>query len=74
MPNGPLGLEHPLVVSDDLDALAEEFDTIAGGDIKNAVLRAALAAGGEQPVTQSMLRRSVINELRANGGVVADRR
>lgn len=58
----------------DLGALAEEFDTIAGGDIKNAVLRAALAAGGDAPVTQSMLRRSVINELRANGGVVADRR
>ncbi|MEO6777391.1 MAG: ATP-binding protein [Kofleriaceae bacterium] len=58
----------------DLDALAEEFSTITGGDIKNAVLRAALAAGGEQPITQNMLRRSVINELRANGGVVADRR
>ena len=25
MPNGPLGLEHPLVVSDDLDALAERY-------------------------------------------------
>ncbi|MEO6776289.1 MAG: ATP-binding protein [Kofleriaceae bacterium] len=58
----------------DLDALAEEFDMIAGGDIKNAVLRAALAAGGETPITQGMLRRSLINELRANGGVVADRR
>ncbi len=58
----------------DLDALAEEFRTIAGGDIKNAVLRAALAAGGERPVTLEMLRKSMINELRANGGVVADRR
>jgi hypothetical protein len=25
MPNGPLGLEHPLVVSDDLDALADRY-------------------------------------------------
>jgi hypothetical protein len=25
MANGPLGLEHPLVVSDDLDALAERY-------------------------------------------------
>jgi hypothetical protein len=25
MPNGPLGLEHPLVVSEDLDALAERY-------------------------------------------------
>jgi hypothetical protein len=25
MPNGPLGLEHPLVVSDNLDALAERY-------------------------------------------------
>jgi hypothetical protein len=25
MPSGPLGLEHPLVVSDDLDALAERY-------------------------------------------------
>ena len=28
MPNGPLGLEHPLVVSDDLDALAERYRTM----------------------------------------------
>jgi SpoVK/Ycf46/Vps4 family AAA+-type ATPase len=56
----------------DLDALAEEFDTIAGGDIRNAVLRAALAAGGEGSVTQPLLRRSMISEMRAKGGVVAD--
>ncbi|MFT3692115.1 MAG: ATP-binding protein [Kofleriaceae bacterium] len=53
----------------DTEALAEEFDQLAGGDVKNAVLRAALAAGDGQ-VTHAMLRRAVINELRANGGVV----
>ncbi|HEY0253925.1 MAG TPA: AAA family ATPase, partial [Kofleriaceae bacterium] len=53
----------------DTEALAEEFDQLAGGDVKNAVLRAALAAGDGE-VTHAMLRRAVINELRANGGVV----
>jgi len=57
----------------DVETLADEFDGVAGGDIKNAVLRAALAAGGARPVTQQMLRQSIINELRANGAVVAER-
>ena len=55
----------------DLQALAEEFDQLTGGDIKNAVLRATLAAADEEPITQQMLRRAVINELRANGSVIA---
>lgn len=54
-----------------LGALAEEFDQLAGGDIKNAVLRATLGAKDDEPITQQMLRRAVINELRANGAVVA---
>jgi ATP-dependent 26S proteasome regulatory subunit len=58
----------------DLDQLADEFSTIAGGDIKNAVLRAALATEGQREITREMLRRSMINEIRANGGVVSDRR
>src|SRR5262245_59730589 len=28
MPNGPLGLEHPLVVSDSLDTLADRYRTM----------------------------------------------
>jgi adenylate kinase family enzyme len=64
----------PLAKDVNIRALAEEFDTIAGGDIKNAVLRAALAAGGERPVTREMLRRAMMTEIRANGGVVSDRR
>jgi SpoVK/Ycf46/Vps4 family AAA+-type ATPase len=64
----------PRAADVDLDTLASEFDTVAGGDIKNAVLRAALAAGGDQPVTQRQLRYSMINELRANGSVIADRK
>ncbi len=65
--------EIPRAEDVDLPALAEEFDKVSGGDIKNAVLRAALATAGETPVTQEILRRSMINELRANGSVIADR-
>jgi ATP-dependent 26S proteasome regulatory subunit len=57
----------------DLEQLADEFDSVAGGDIKNAVLRAALAARDGEPITQELLRRAMINELRANGNVIADR-
>jgi AAA+ superfamily predicted ATPase len=55
----------------DTAALAEEFDQLAGGDIKNAVLRATLGAPEGEAITQDMLRRAVISELRANGSVVA---
>lgn len=55
----------------DLRGLAEEFDQLAGGDVKNAVLRATLGAPEGAAITQAMLRRAIINELRANGGVVA---
>jgi len=54
----------------DLAALADEFDQLAGGDIKNAVLRATLGTGEDEPITQQVLRRAVVNELRANGNVV----
>lgn len=54
----------------DTVALAEEFDQLCGGDVKNAVLRATLAASGDDAITQQMLRRAVLNELRANGKVV----
>lgn len=50
--------------------LAEEFDQLTGGDIKNAVLRASLGSAEGEPISHEMLRRAVINELRANGGVV----
>lgn len=54
----------------DTRKLAEDFDQLSGGDVKNAVLRATLITSGDKPITQKMLRRAVINELRANGKVV----
>ncbi len=64
--------EIPRAEGVDLTEVAEEFDRVSGGDIKNAVLRAALSTRGESSVTQEILRRSMINELRANGSVIAD--
>lgn len=56
----------------DLGALAERFDRISGGDIKNAVLRAVLQTRAQAPVTHANLVRAVSNELRANGSVVPE--
>lgn len=55
----------------DIEALVDEFDQLAGGDVKNAVLRATLSCPSDKPINQAALRRAVINELRANGKVIA---
>jgi AAA+ superfamily predicted ATPase len=52
----------------DLERLANDF-VIAGGEIRNAVLRAALLAGPE-PVTDALLRRAIRAERLATGNVV----
>jgi SpoVK/Ycf46/Vps4 family AAA+-type ATPase len=56
----------------DFTNLAEEFDRTSGGDIKNAVLRAVLSCHGEAPVTQTLLKRAMERELRANGSVIVE--
>jgi AAA+ superfamily predicted ATPase len=56
----------------DFTNLAEEFDRTSGGDIKNAVLRAVLSCHGETPVTQTLLKRAMERELRANGSVIVE--
>ena len=66
--------EIPRAPDVDIARLAREFDKVSGGDIKNAVLRAALATDGTKPITQELLQRSMANELRANGAVIADQR
>jgi len=66
--------EMPRAADVDLAALAHEFDRTSGGDIKNAVLRAALATRGQTPITQELLHRAMANELRANGSVVLEGR
>ena len=56
-------------VSDDIDwtALAEEFE-MAGGNIKNAVLRAAMrAADGDRPMDFELLWEAALSEFRQMG-------
>jgi SpoVK/Ycf46/Vps4 family AAA+-type ATPase len=52
----------------DLGALAREFRS-SGAEIRNAVTRAALASGAS-PIAHALLRRSILREIEAAGGVV----
>jgi adenylate kinase family enzyme len=54
----------------DLDGLAREF-AVAGGEIRNAVTRAALQVGAGGEITMDILRTAMRSELRARGSVVA---
>ena len=65
--------EVPKAPDLNLENLAETFDRISGGEVKNAVLRAALMARGEQPITQAMLERAALSELQSAGSVIQDR-
>jgi AAA+ superfamily predicted ATPase len=67
-----LSPEIPRSPDVDLEALADRFDRISGGDIKNAVLRAVLQTRAQAPVTQADLVKAMANELRANGSVISE--
>ena len=51
----------------DVAALAEEYRA-SGGEIKNAVYRAALVMGSE-PVTEIAVRRAIRSEMQESGAV-----
>ena len=59
----------PLATDVDLSMLAKRYE-LSGGEIKNAVLRAALMAGGQLAITGSMIQKAIIAEMEANGKVV----
>lgn len=63
----------PLAEDVDLSELARDYERVAGGDIKNAVLRAAFRAWPDSAITQSLLREALAAEVRASGGVISDR-
>jgi MoxR-like ATPase len=63
--------ETPVEGKLDFTRLADRYKELAGGHIRNAVLRAAfLAANEEGVVTQSVLERAATSEYRAMGKVL----
>jgi ATPase family protein associated with various cellular activities (AAA) len=64
----------PLAGAIDFAALARELPDMAGGHIRNAVLRAAFLAAGspDGAITHERLRRAAVAEYRAMGRVVQD--
>ena len=63
--------EAPVVGELDFDRLADRYKELAGGHIRNAVLRAAfLAAAEKRGIDQSLLERAATSEYRAMGKVL----
>jgi SpoVK/Ycf46/Vps4 family AAA+-type ATPase len=63
--------EAPVEGELDYEALARKYSELAGGHIRNAVLRAAFLAAAEgKPITQKILARAAESEYRAIGKVV----